>query len=140
MLAELAERPELDAARTIYYGRSLGGGVVCSLLAERPPSGLILQSTFASLSRMLRGYLIPGWLVRDPFDNAGALRAFDGPVLIMHGTRDTIIPHAHTETLVDAAAHAELHSFPCGHNDFPTGSREHLQLVDKLLGRAFAPH
>ena len=60
---------------------------------------------------------IPGFLVRDPFDNLEVVRAFAGPILLLHGERDQSIPLAHARALQSAAPHAELHVLPCGHND-----------------------
>jgi len=44
---------------------------------------------------------------------------YRGPVLIIHGTTDGIIPVAHARALGAAAAGATLHLLPCGHNDCP---------------------
>jgi fermentation-respiration switch protein FrsA (DUF1100 family) len=56
-------------------------------------------------------------LVRDPFDNLALLRRFSGPVLLLHGERDEIIPPAQAKALQGGAPGAELHWLPCGHND-----------------------
>jgi hypothetical protein len=58
-------------------------------------------------------------LVRDPFDNLAALRRYPGPVLILHGRHDPVIPFAHGEALARAATRATLVEYPCGHNDCP---------------------
>ncbi|MCB9497778.1 MAG: alpha/beta hydrolase [Fibrobacteria bacterium] len=85
-------QPEVQSNRVFAAGRSLGGGVACDLSTTRPLAGLFLQSTFASVRRTgSRRYKVPGFLVRDPFDNLSALAAFQGPVLAMHGTQDGTI-------------------------------------------------
>ena len=38
------------ATRTLYFGESLGTGVVSALQAERPPAGVILRSPFTNLA------------------------------------------------------------------------------------------
>jgi len=111
-------RPTIDPGRVIGYGRSLGGGAVCALARERRLAALVLESTFTSVRSLAASLFgVPGFLVRDPFDNLGCVRAFEGPVLVLHGERDEVIPVEHARRLHEAAAASELHLAPCGHND-----------------------
>jgi fermentation-respiration switch protein FrsA (DUF1100 family) len=107
--------------RIVGWGRSLGGGAVCALARERPLGALVLESTFSSVSGMARRMGLPTWLapllLRDRFDNLGALQRFARPVLLMHGERDEVIPPAEAELLREARADIEFHWLPCGHND-----------------------
>lgn len=58
--------------------------------------------------------------MRDPFDNAAALAVFAGPVLIVHGEHDEIIPLAHARALHALAPGSRLVvAAGCGHNDCP---------------------
>jgi fermentation-respiration switch protein FrsA (DUF1100 family) len=115
----LAERPEIDPARIVLFGRSLGGGAVCDLTRYRNARALILVSSFTSARSFARRYLAPGFLVRDPFDNTAALKRFDGPVLVAHGRQDEVVGFSHAGRLVRAAADARLMALDCGHNDCP---------------------
>ncbi len=108
----------IDRERIVGYGRSLGSGALGLLSGERPLAALILESAFASTRPFARGFGAPGFLVRDPFDNERAVRAFGGPVLVIHGAHDEVIPVRHGRALADAAGVA-LHELPCGHNDCP---------------------
>jgi fermentation-respiration switch protein FrsA (DUF1100 family) len=117
LLDLVRDRPEIDPARVVLQGRSLGGGVVCALALRRPPAALILQSTFTSLRDMARRYHLPARLVRDPFDNRAAVRDLELPLLIVHGTRDSLVPYAHAEALLAAAPRARLVSFATDHNE-----------------------
>jgi len=128
-----AGRPDVDADRIILLGRSLGGGAVCQLAARRPIRGLILVSAFTSVSAFAPRYMVPSFVVKDPFDNLAVIRNFDGPVLIIHGTRDEIIPYRHGQALAAAAPDGNLVSFQNGHNDLPTDSRQFWQAVDEYL-------
>lgn len=112
-------RPELDSARIVAYGRSLGTGAVCALLGQRPVAGLILEAPFTSVRAFASRYGAPGFLVRDPFDNRARLAGYRGPLLILHGAEDPIIPPGHSRALAGVAPQAELHFLPCGHNDCP---------------------
>jgi fermentation-respiration switch protein FrsA (DUF1100 family) len=115
----LAAQPHVDASRIVAYGRSLGGGAACALARSRPLAALILQSSFTGLAPFARGVFVPPLLLRDRFDNAGVLASFDGPVLLMHGERDDIIPYAHGQALARAASRATLRTYRCAHNDCP---------------------
>jgi hypothetical protein len=110
-------RADVDPQRIIAYGRSLGGGAACALASERSIAALVLESTFTSVRPLALGFGLPGFLVRDPFDNLDVLRGYPGPVLIVHGERDEIIPVAHASALHAAAPRSRLALEPCGHND-----------------------
>jgi hypothetical protein len=116
---ELIKRADVDRARIVFHGRSLGGGVAADLAMRRRPSALILQSTFASVTSMARRYAYPPFLVRNPFRTDRAVARLDVPLLIFHGTRDEIIPVSHGRRLRDLAPKAAYIEFDCGHNDFP---------------------
>jgi fermentation-respiration switch protein FrsA (DUF1100 family) len=112
-------RAGIDPSRIVAYGRSLGGGAACALARERSVAALVLESTFTSVRPLARGFGLPGFLVRDPFDNLDALRAYPGPVLIIHGESDDLIPPEHAAALHAAAPRSRLELLPCGHNDCP---------------------
>jgi pimeloyl-ACP methyl ester carboxylesterase len=103
--------------RIVAYGRSIGGGVATDLTRDRPVRALALQSTFSSAASFARGMLLPAFLVRDRFDNAGALAEFQGPVLLMHGVEDEVIAYAHAETLASVRTGLGITQIGCGHND-----------------------
>jgi uncharacterized protein len=114
-------RPDVDSTRIVAHGRSLGGGAVCLLATARPLAALILESTFTSVRAFASHFGAPGILVRDPFDNLAALARYPGPLLVLHGERDEIIPVAHGRALARAHARAEFRGLPCGHNDCADG-------------------
>lgn len=116
----LSGRPDIDATRIIAWGRSLGGGAACSLAGERDVAALILESSFTSVRSLARRFGLFGPLVRDPFDNLGVVENFGGPLLVLHGERDAIIPAKHGKALAAAGHDSELQLLPCGHNDCPT--------------------
>lgn len=122
MTQAVEQRPEVDGSRVVFHGRSLGGGVACALARLRKPAALVLQSTFTSIARMARSYLVPRFLVRDPFDNLGLLAGLDVPVLILHGKHDSMIPFAHAQANAKAATQSKLIAYDCDHNDCPPDS------------------
>jgi fermentation-respiration switch protein FrsA (DUF1100 family) len=114
-----ANDPRIDPKRIVAHGRSLGGGAAARLAVERPVSALILESAFTSVADFAARFFAPPFLVRDPFDNRKALRAYRGPLLVIHGTHDTIVPIAHGRELAALVQGSRFHEVDCGHNDCP---------------------
>jgi len=132
----MTRRKDVDSARIILYGRSIGGGAICSLLSQRPAAAVILMSTFSSVRSFAPRYLVPPFLVRDPFDNLSAIRNYHGPLLILHGKQDEVIPYAHGKRLFDASSNARLVSYDCSHNDCPPDWHRFWEEVQAFLMQA----
>jgi uncharacterized protein len=115
----LAARPGVDPARIVLFGRSLGGGAVCDLALARPSAALILMSCFESVGAFAHRYLAPAFLIRDPFDNLSAVRKYQGPVLVLHGKFDEVVPFGHGRALHAAARDGKMIVYEAGHNDCP---------------------
>ncbi|NNM34518.1 MAG: alpha/beta hydrolase [Gemmatimonadetes bacterium] len=132
----LRGRDEVDPARIVGMGRSLGTGAITDLARERSLQAMVLISPFTSVGAFAKGYLLPAFLALDRFDNLAVLRHWQGPVLLIHGTRDRIIPHTHSERLVQASPSAELVSLDCGHNDCPPNEAVYLDAIRAFLAEA----
>jgi pimeloyl-ACP methyl ester carboxylesterase len=115
----VAARPDIDGERVVLYGRSVGGGAVAALARQRAVSAVVLESSFTSVRTLARRYGLFGPLVRDPFDVLSVIREYDGPVLVIHGSEDRLIPPAHGRRLATEATAGELLLLECGHNDCP---------------------
>jgi len=115
----LTARPDVDPARIVLFGRSLGGGAVCDLALKRPSAALILMSCFQSVSAFAHRYLAPAFLIRDSFDNQSAVRRYKGPVLVIHGNADEVVPFGHGQALHAAAPNGKMIVYEAGHNDCP---------------------
>lgn len=124
------QQPRIDASRIIPYGRSLGGSAAAILAAERPAPALILESAFTSARAFARQFGAPGFLVRDPLDTLAAVGRFQGPVLVLHGDHDEIVPLDHGRTLAAASPRATFRPLPCGHNDCPRPWAEVRRFLD----------
>ena len=101
-LAELGFPP----ARTIYFGESLGSGVVAALQARRPPAGMVLRSPFTELADVGAHhypFLPVRLLLRDRFPVAEHVSASGVPVTVIYADDDTIVPSALSETVADGA-------------------------------------
>jgi fermentation-respiration switch protein FrsA (DUF1100 family) len=115
----LVSRKDVDPSRIVLFGRSLGGGAVCNLASNKPSCALILQSTFTSAKSFASRFLAPGFLVRDPFDNLSVVSKYSGPVLIIHGKNDDVIPFSHGKALYEKCLKGKLIVYNCSHNDCP---------------------
>ena len=107
----------IDGKRIVPYGRSLGGGPAVQLAVDRKAPALILESSFTSVADFAGQFLAPGFLVRDRFDSVKTLASYRGPLLVVHGSRDQVVPIAHGRALAAAVPGAKFVEMPCGHND-----------------------
>ena len=82
-------------------------------------AALGLESSFASLPRLVSELGWPSWLLRDRFVPEQALADFAAPVLLVHGWRDEVIGIGHAHSLRAALPQAQLLELDCGHNDCP---------------------
>lgn len=113
----LQDTLHVPLSRVILVGRSLGGGPATDLATREPVAGLVLQSAFMSVYRvMTRVRLLPF----DQFENLRKLPRVKCPVLVMHGTADEVIAFKHGEKLFAAALGKKSYLWIEGaqHNDF----------------------
>lgn len=107
--------PGVDPERVVVFGQSLGGAVAVHAVARAPRKttvrGLIVDSAFAGYRRIVRDRLIAGivtlplawpasWTVEDRYSPErwiGAVALV--PVVVIHGTRDRIVPFSHGKRL-----------------------------------------
>jgi alpha-beta hydrolase superfamily lysophospholipase len=96
----LVESMHVQPNRIIAYGHSVGSGPACDLASRRPLAGLILESAFTSAFRVMTRVRV---LPFDKFDNLSKIKSVRCPVLVMHGTEDSVIKTAHGKKLFAAA-------------------------------------
>lgn len=118
---KLSALPGVDPGRIVFHGRSLGGAVLADLVPHRRPAAVILESTFTSIKAMAYG--APDFLLSDRYDTPSSMSAYDGPVMVIHGKRDQVVPVSHARQLKRAISHAELVIGDFGHSDPPSQER-----------------
>lgn len=104
-IAAAARAGGVPEARLILVGRSLGTGVVAAMLAEGRGRAGVLISPYTSILDLAAAMVSRpiAWLaVADTFRSLERLRAAPQPVVIYHGTQDTVIPFAHGQALAEA--------------------------------------
>ena len=129
----LVQQAEVDPRRIVAIGRSVGSGPASELSRHRPLAALVLVSGFTAVSDMARDLHVPGFLIRDPFDNRAAIGTFGGPVLVLHGRRDDVIPYAQGVALAQASPRAAFVALGCAHNDCALDGADIRAAVDGFL-------
>ncbi len=106
----------------IVFGKSLGGAVACEVARGKGILGLILESTFTSLTSVARN-LFPFAPEYAPaphsFNSLAKLNEINCPILVIHGKLDALIPFSEGEELFNATG-GKSRFFPvegAGHND-----------------------
>jgi uncharacterized protein len=86
-------------------GRSLGSGVASQVAAQRPVQRLVLVTpydTMADVGQAHYRWLPVYWLTKDRFDSVQHLSRYQGQLLVVRAGRDTVIPTANTQRLIDS--------------------------------------
>jgi fermentation-respiration switch protein FrsA (DUF1100 family) len=128
---------KIPPSRLVLYGRSVGSGPATDLASRVPVGGLVLESAFVSAFRVLtRVSLLPF----DRFHNLRHIRRVRGPVLVIHGTDDEVIPVSHGRRLYEAAGQPKQALWIEGahHNDVALVGGARYWLALAAFGRQVA--
>ncbi len=118
--------------RIILHGRSLGSGPTLELATRYDAAAVILESAFVSVVRVVTRIKVFPF---DHFSNLDRIRKVSRPVLVIHGTRDAVIPTWHGRRLYDAAPGPKeaLWVEGAGHNDLAMiAGAEHGQALARF--------
>ena len=129
----LVSLPTVEPEQVVFHGRSLGGSVLSELSRHRPASGIIVESTFTSIKAMAHG--APDFLLTDRYDTLSALVDYSGPVLIIHGERDDVVPVSHALEMKRRLPQAELVLYDFGHSDGPPDWGAYWKTIAAFLSR-----
>lgn len=97
------------ANQVIIFGRSLGAAIGLEAALNSQPAGLIMESSFTSISDMGQHHyplinLLLGWLIGAKYDNLEKIAALKSPLLLLHGKNDMICPPRMAEQLYARAS------------------------------------
>lgn len=138
----LLSRPDVNAARLVYFGESLGSAVAVELAVEHPPAALALRSPFTSMADVGAGHypILPvRLLLRDRYATIDRIAQVRAPLLVIAGDADRIVALEQSRRVHDAALSAKTFVVIDGadHNDAalnagPVVVAETMRLVDVL--------
>jgi len=135
-LSYLTGPMHIARARLVISGQSLGTGVALEMAARGWGVRLVLISPYTSWPAVVGSafpWLPTGLLIQDRFDSAGSALRVAVPTLVIHGTRDTIVPFEQGQQVAAAIKGARLFTVTGGHHhdvlEWGTAQREMLGFV-----------
>lgn len=132
----LCDRQGVPVGEVLVVGESLGGAVAVELAVRHPVRMLVLEGAFTSFPDMaqIRVPCYPArYLVHNRMENEAKIARVRCPVLITHGTADSVVPFSQGERLF-AAAHEPKEFVPLeGHGHGPPNTAEFFQMVRAIL-------
>jgi len=141
----LLKQKQIPPEKIVLFGRSLGGAVATEIALRRKVRSLILESAFPSTRDMAR--TIPLFMLFSPliprhFNNLKKLSRMTVPKLIIHGTRDEIVPFPLGRKLFKSASPPK-YFFPlegAGHNDtYIIGGPRYFQTISTFIRDSSIP-
>ena len=137
----------VEARRVVLYGQSLGTAAATDVAVRRACGALVLESGLSSASDMA-GEIIP-WLprfvrglTRNKLDTVGKLPRAGCPVLVVHGSRDEIIPVGQGRKLFEAAPEPKRLQIVegAGHNDLSiVGGGKYIDSLAQFIRDSVRP-
>ncbi|WP_427911698.1 alpha/beta hydrolase [Ramlibacter sp. MMS24-I3-19] len=123
------------------FGHSLGGAVAIDLAARvADEKGTIVEGTFTSIPELAStfrwGWLPFGPLVTQRFDSLGKVARIGSPLLVVHGSDDTLVPGDLARRLYDAAGGKKRFLLVEGgshHSTMSVGRAQYREAVQQLF-------
>ncbi len=147
-LAYVRTRPDVEPRRVVLLGSSIGGALSLMAGPDEPElAGIVAVSPFASWRGVaasvvggdppnLLGRVVSRALVRreaEPIDRLVEIQHC--PVLLVHGTRDEVVPHSHSQALLAAGQAADA---PVSLRTIEGGDHNNLPLNEPPLAEELA--
>ncbi len=104
---EFLQSKGFDSKKILVVGESLGSGVAVESAIKHKFGGIFLITPYTSIAKRAQEiywYFPANYLVRDNFISDENIHLIDAPVMMVHGTKDVVIPHAHCEKLFSLAS------------------------------------
>lgn len=131
--------PEVRRDRLFLWGTSLGGAVAVDVATQRQAAGLILESTFSSAADVARAaypFLPVQFFMHTKFNSIEKIRTLNIPILVIHGSQDSIVPLSLGRKLFHAAHEPkDFYEIPqADHNDtFFIGGEEYFSRIKSFV-------
>lgn len=91
----------------IVYGRSLGAAIATHTASKNNPSKVILETPFFNLLEVAKKrfpFLPIKWLLDYKFESNKYINNISCPIIIFHGTEDTVVPYESGKKLFSIAS------------------------------------
>ncbi|MDR7332848.1 alpha/beta fold hydrolase [Roseateles asaccharophilus] len=129
-------------ARRFIFGHSLGGAIAVNLASQvGDEAGLIVEGSFTSIPDVVStfrwGWLPVSPLITQRFDAASRVAEVGSPLLVVHGSRDTLIPHHLGQQLYERAREPKRFVLVEGgshHNTNSVGQGQYREALNDLFG------
>jgi abhydrolase domain-containing protein 17 len=133
----LTNKLKIKPERIVVFGFSLGAALAIDLATRKKVAAIIAQSPFLSAYRTItRIPLLP----LDKFNNLAKIKKIYVPILIIHGTKDDIIPFWHGRELYDAAILPKYYYWidGAGHNDLmDVAGEKYWQTIKDFVAKIY---
>jgi uncharacterized protein len=140
VLAHLSSSVAPGTVPLVFWGRSLGTAVAAYAATRRRPDRVILEAGFPDARSLVRSSPLLALLSLFStyrFPTAVFLHDVDAPVLVMHGTADSVIPLELGRALYDRIGGTKTFVAIAGgdHNDVsPPDERAYWRAIDAFVG------
>lgn len=133
---------EHPQARRYLFGHSLGGAIAVALAAEvHDEAGLIVEGSFTSIPEVVStfrwGWLPVGPLITQRLDAGARIAQVGSPVLVVHGSHDSLIKPELGRRLYERAAEPKRFVLVEGgshHSTNSLGQSQYRQAISELFG------
>ena len=123
--------------KIIVYGRSLGTAIATQVASNNNPKKLVLETPFYNLydaAKYRFSFLPLKLLLRYRFETNSNIQKIKCPIIIFHGTEDSVVPYASGKQLFEAApSPKELITIPGGDHNNLISFPIFLNSIDKAL-------
>ncbi len=147
-------RPEAESLSVLLVGHSVGAAAALLAGSRRPEvRGVIALSTFAHparlMSRFFREHRVPApliplalryieWVIGHRFEDIAPVHTvhrIQAPVLLIHGTKDCVVPVEDARTVADALPHVHLAEIPGAGHALRLDADQGERLIRTFLAR-----
>lgn len=142
----LTKQRNIPPEEIFLFGHSLGGAVAIEMALRHPEiAGLAVEGTFTSMQAMVGhlysqfGIFPVNFLLHQRFDSLNKVPSLQTPILLLHGTKDGLVPSDMSQNLFNAAPEPKrLLLVPDAghHNVGELGSKDYLQAMQWLVAQA----